>query len=379
MLYAEGMDDQLPEDWTVLRQWLPENLEELAKGSGFMRRARGLQDVEVWLRLILLHAGGGLSLEQTVMRARELGLAKISGVALHKRLLKAGPWLRQLTGALLTKRALPRRAEQDWRRDIVVVDATSVHEPGSTGTDWRVHYRVRLSDLECDYYELTDAHDGESLGRHDFKPGQIVLADRGYCHRAGAAHVLAKEAELVLRLHPRAFPLEDGAGGAIDLCRWTKKITSARAQERAVWFRQGKSRHQLRLCAIRKSRTATLRAQKKQREKASRMGRTLEPESVELAAYVLVLTSLPAPLWPTTRVLNLYRHRWQVELVFKRLKSLLGLGHLPKTNDQSARAWMQAKILTALLIERAMHEARFFSPWGLPLAGEPLGTVPRSA
>src|SRR5450755_2727568 len=146
MFYAEGMDDQLPEDWTVLRQWLPDNLAELARESGFMQRARGLQDAEVWLRLILLHAGGGLSLEQTVMRARELGLAKISGVALHKRLLKAGPWLRQLTGALLAKRTLPRSAGEDWRRDIVVVDATSVHEPGSTGTDWRVHYRVRLSD-----------------------------------------------------------------------------------------------------------------------------------------------------------------------------------------------------------------------------------------
>jgi hypothetical protein len=116
------------------------------------------------------------------------------------------------------------------------------------------------------------------------------------------------------------------------------------------------------LCAIRKSRTATLRAQKRQREKASRMGVQVDPEAAALAEYVLVLPSLPAKPWPADRVLRLYRCRWQVELVFKRLKSLLGLGHLPKTNDQSARSWMQAKILTALLIERAMYEARFFPP-----------------
>lgn len=345
----------------MLREWLPDNLEQLAKESGFMQRARGVQDPEIWLRLILLHAGGGLSLEQAVVRASELGLAQVSAVALHKRLLRAGPWLQKLTGAMLAQQPIPRQREA-WREDFVVVDATSVHEPGSTGTDWRVHYRVRLSDLQCDGYELTDETGGETLARHPFRAGQIVLADRGYCHRRGVAHVLDCSAHLVVRLHPTAFPLEDAAGASIDLLAWSKKTTRLRANERAVWFRYENRRYPLRLCAIRKSRTATLRAQKRQREKASRMGVQVDPEAAALAEYVLVLTSLPAKPWPADRVLRLYRCRWQVELVFKRLKSLLGLGHLPKTNDQSARSWMQAKILTALLIERAMYEARFFSP-----------------
>jgi len=66
-------------------------------------------------------------------------------------------------------------------------------------------------------------------------------------------------------------------------------------------------------------------------------------------------------------VLNIYRYRWQVELVFKRLKSLLELGEVPKQKEESARAWMQGKIITAMLVERAMKEARFFSPWGFEL------------
>jgi IS4 transposase len=56
--------------------------------------------------------------------------------------------------------------------------------------------------------------------------------------------------------------------------------------------------------------------------------------------------------------------RWQIELVFKRLKSLLRLGHVPKKNDLSALAWIQAKLLIALIIERLSVEARFFPPWG---------------
>ena len=76
-----------------------------------------------------------------------------------------------------------------------------------------------------------------------------------------------------------------------------------------------------------------------------------------------MLTSLP-PEFTCSQVLELYRSRWQVELAFKRLKSLMAAGHVPKSDDDSARAWMQAKLLTALLMERLLLEAKIFSPWG---------------
>ena len=58
-------NDSLPEEWAILRRWLPEDLDERARRLGFMQRARGLQDAERWLRLILMHVAGGFSLEQT--------------------------------------------------------------------------------------------------------------------------------------------------------------------------------------------------------------------------------------------------------------------------------------------------------------------------
>ena len=88
-----------------------------------------------------------------------------------------------------------------------------------------------------------------------------------------------------------------------------------------------------------------------------------------MAEYVVVLTSLNPRQLSSLHALSLYRGRWQVELVFKTLKQLLGIGDLAKYDPDSARAWMQAKLLTALLIERLEREARFFSPWGFPLLG----------
>src|SRR2546427_11690042 len=94
-------DMAMPEEWEILRRWLPADLSQRARETGFMQRARGLQDAECWLRLVLRHVAGGLSLEQTVVRARALGLAQGTSVALFKRLRKAEGWLAELTRYML--------------------------------------------------------------------------------------------------------------------------------------------------------------------------------------------------------------------------------------------------------------------------------------
>jgi len=357
------------ESWEILERFLPDNLQQSAREHGAFRRARGeIKSASVLLRLILLHVAGGLSLEQAVVRARENKLVKISAVGLFKRLRSAGPWLAWLTAQLV------KELSKDWDdalwkgRPIRVLDATDIEEPGPTGTDWRLHYSLRLPQLSCDFLELTDVHGGETLKRLPVDKGDIVLCDRGYSHRAGVAQVLAQEADVVVRLNSGAFPLEDEQGQPLDLVKRVEKLKVGQASEWPVWFVHQGQRHRLRLCVLRKSQVATAQAQRKAEKKARKKGQEVRPETLKLAAFVLVLTSLPAS-WGTLLILELYRVRWQVELAFKRLKQLLAAGHVPKTTDASSRAWLQAKILTAVLIEHMIHAGRFFSPWGYRLSG----------
>jgi hypothetical protein len=120
------------------------------------------------------------------------------------------------------------------------------------------------------------------------------------------------------------------------------------------------------LHAVRKSATA---AEKAKEELRKERGEGVQAQTLELAEYVVVLTSLNPKVVSGSHVLALYRGRWQIELVFKRLKSLLGVGELAKYDTDSAKAWLQAKLLTALLMERLEREAFLFSPWGYPLVG----------
>src|SRR3989304_6993285 len=192
-------ENPVDESWEILQQFLPDNLEQSAREYGAFRRARGeIRSASVLLRLILLHVAGGLAREQAVLGARENKLVKISAVALFKRLRGAGPWLTWLTEELV------KALSKDWDdamwkgRPIRVLDATDIEEPGPTGTDWRLHYSLRLPQLSCDFLELTDVHGGETLKRLPGGKGDIVLCDRAYSNRPGVAQILARQADVVV-------------------------------------------------------------------------------------------------------------------------------------------------------------------------------------
>src|SRR5438309_7848819 len=169
-------------EWKVIRSLLPEGWEDLAREKGALRRARGV-NAETLLRLILMHAAGGLSLRSTVLRAQQWKMAKISDVALFKRLRGSESWLRSINTRLLKDSRFCASLDEvpaKWR--MRAIDATSVMEPGATGTSFRIHYSLKLPDLYCDFFELTTDKGAEDFDRFPVSQGDVLLADRGYNH-----------------------------------------------------------------------------------------------------------------------------------------------------------------------------------------------------
>lgn len=371
------------EEWKVLASFLPKDWRELAKEKRAMRRARGeIASPEVLLQVLLLHVSTGLSLVQAAARARIQGLASISDVALLKRLRSSEEWLRELARQMFeTSRFSRAAARGPGGRRLRAVDATTVEEPGATGTDWRVHFSINLPEMRCDFYEVTDSKGAETYKRVPVQAGDIILGDRGYCQREGVARVLRQQGDVIVRLHSTNFPLLSTDGKTpFELLPHLRRLRDCQPEEWAVQFKGDKKMWPARLCAIRRSQTAAELAKRAVLRRANRKQVKVRPETLEFAEYVYVLVTIPRDVIDTCEVLDLYRARWQIELCFKRFKSLLRLGHVPKRNDESARAWIEGKLLTVLLIERLVDEARFFSPWGFDLsATKPLARVPRSA
>lgn len=356
------------DDWEVLKSFLPDGWEVQAKALGAFQRGRKVKDAESLLRLLLIHVAGDCSLRMTALRAEQAGLCDVSDVAVLLRLRASADWLEWMVSELTRRRltGLPEDLQQDgWR--LCVADSTSLHEPGGAGTAWRIHYLLEFPSLGCIEQHVTDVHTGESLEMFDLGAGQLVLADRNYGRRGQIAYVVTQGADVVARLGLTALPLYGAGGERFDLLAHLRTLTVGEPGDWPVHFTDADKGIAGRVCAVRKGQAAAQRERERIQHVARRKGHRVSPEALEAAGYIFVFTSLPPSVPPET-VLELYRARWQVELAFKRLKSLLHVDRLKNQDPRAARAWIAAKLLVALLIEDLLTAAHKFSPWGYALA-----------
>ncbi len=98
-------------------------------------------------------------------------MAEVSDVAILKRLRASETWLQRLATSL----AIPMSAPASRFR-LCAVNATVISEPGSTGTDWRLHYMLEMPSLTCTHFELTDVKGDESLSRFPVRDGDLLIA-----------------------------------------------------------------------------------------------------------------------------------------------------------------------------------------------------------
>ena len=358
------------ENWKVLVSLFPPEWQKMAWRSGAVQRLRGLPSSDVLLRMLLLHVARGYSLRETVVRAKLANWADISDVALLKRLRNSEEWLRLLCIELLREN-VAYHFEEAIGPTIRIVDGTIVREPGKTGSQWRILYSIRLPSLVCDFFEVTATigeGSGESLNRLPVGPHELILADAGYCSIAGIEYVCQNGADVLVRVNPQSFVAYSAYGRRISLLPRLRTLSKVgQFGEWRVVLHGQDSAFAGRLCAVRKSDCAIQQAHRRLQRKASKKQVITRPGTFEFAKYVIVFTTRSSG--STSGVLRSYRMRWQIELEFKRLKSLAQLGHVPKHDDRSSRACLYGKTAChapGTKIDR--HRARHF-PLGLPTPG----------
>jgi hypothetical protein len=260
-----------------------------------------------------------------------------------------------------------QRGEQGIRTPLRLraVDSTSISGPASTGTDWRVHYAINLDTLDCDWHEITDKHGGEALARTPMCAGDVMLADRNYLSPAGLAAAHAAGASMIVRLRWRHLELHDRAGSPFRALGHCRRMRVGEVRDWPVTAMDDAGRPIAgRVVAIRLSKLLAAQSQRRSERRAARKAQKVNPKTIEAANYVMVFTTLTRETAGAEEILQMYRCRWQIELAFKRLKQLVGLGRLPHRDARAARTWLQSKLVAALLVERFLANARTLSPWG---------------
>lgn len=356
------------EDWDVVKSFFPKNWRWLAGRTKVLKGLRKDKDPEQILRSLLIHLGCGYSLRETSVRIRQEKIADLSDVALLKRLKKSKDWLHGLCVSLLRESAKPEKRIRG--REFRLFDSTTIKEQGKTGSLWRIHYSMKIPSLRCDFFRLTPAKgkgNGDSLLQYPMNSGDYIIADRGYCHSKSLHYASSKGAYVCIRVNQHNLKLSDPSGHDFSLLTELENILG-RVGNIGEWdvLHPGENDKCVtgRICAIRKSAEATRKAQKKLREAAAKEGRKLQPETLLFARYIILFTTFPKSEFSAEMVLDGYRFRWQIELIFKRFKQLAQLGHLPKRDEVSVEAWLYGKLFVAILTQRIVDYANALSPWG---------------
>jgi hypothetical protein len=337
-------------DWSVIEAALPPGWRELAVQMKLIRpnlpKHMGTKVTEIGqvLRLVLYQVATNSGLELSTAVFAAAGLLTLSFVALHKWMKKLAPYLERLLAQMVMGEHAVFAPERWAGYELVIADASAVCRPGAKQTTARVHFALRLTDLRAVEVHVTDNTEGETLRRFHPDAGQLWLLDRVYANPPGVGWAVHRKADVLVRYNRGALPLYDRRGCPLDVADCTRKLRKpgrARDWEAFVHLDDG-TKIRGRLCAVRLPQDKVEQAKDRIRRE---QGADATDETMAMAAFVLVFTTVPRARMVCDVVLALYRARWQVELDFKRSKSLTGLDRLPNFLPETIASWIYAKLL----------------------------------
>jgi Transposase DDE domain len=352
-----------------LLQDLPPETAPMAREFKAFVRAKKVRTPEQLLRLVFLYCGLDKPLREVAGIFTVL-YESITDQAVAERLRACGPWVQAML-----RRMLPLSSVDTLPAGLrfVVIDASSIQAPGATGTDHRLHIAMDLLSLQFIESLVTDVHTGETLKHFTLRRGDVAVTDRGYAQCQGMSEAIKQGAELIVRLNPFSVVLYDAVGAPLELCAALKRQHTDTIRTLAVTLRSASGQHEVRgwVHAYRLTAEQANRARHKCRQRQKKG--PPNAQSLFLAGWVLVFTTLPLTVLSAQTIMALYRCRWQVEIAIKRWKSVLDVDALrAKATSPLAEVWLHGKLLYALMLERRMRR-RLGERWGW-LDQERLGT-----
>ena len=333
-----------------LLEMLPNGYEEAAHKTGAIERKREIKTAYDLLRLVFLYVAYGLSHLEISVTAKMKGIAQISDVGFMKRFAKCGElieWLLENLNPLATAHySKPKKFE---KYDIKALDASVVTSGGKARITHRLHFAIDIFLLKSDQYKITSQKIGESLSNFMVKAKDLFLGDRAYGTKTSMEHCLEGGGNFIFRIRRNAFDIYDKNSNKIDLIKKLNGIKKNKTLGLKCFFLSSDGKFvPIRICAMIKPKD---------------VNENPEDDTDIMNNFIVLTTSILSNQISARDILELYRLRWQVELYFKRLKSLMGFGDIPNKTEANIKIWLNAKLAVAIMLE-IMTAQVDFSPTG---------------
>lgn len=209
---------------------------------------------------------------------------------------------------------------------------------------------------------LTDHHTSETLTWFTPECGDLVIADRYYAKAKQLTHVVGCGADVIVRRGITGCRVVHPDGRKFDLNTTLETISTDETRDLPVLVPVDDGAPIRARLIIRHMGEHAAQAQQRARRKAAKAGQKAHAKRLKAAQYCMLLTTLTAETASADDVLALYRLRWQIEIAFKRLKSLVGLADLQAKEPRLTRSCLYAKLILALLREDVLQDVLDSSP-----------------
>lgn len=337
-------------------QVLPPDTQELAYKFQSFTRSRKVRTPFELLRLVFMYCAVDLTLRDTASDFTLLQ-QKISDTAVKKRLLACTPWVRALLQKMLSSHQF-QQCKNGGR--LLLTDGSVIAGPGAKGVDWRIHIVIDLFRLEFVHFEVTDDKNAESLQKVPISPGDIVLADRGYCRQVPLLSVVEAGGHALLRAMLKTVFLDPKSKEQISLVEELKKRENAQCASFRVLFAGHKSKKHVEGWIHAQRLPKEIADKKRRKTRAHRKKKCKgEPkkETLYMAGWIVIFCTVPPEELAPGEALELYKFRWQVELSIKRLKSLLHLSEIRcRKGSALGELWLLGKLLYAICLEKKLRK-----------------------
>ena len=207
---------------------------------------------------------------------------------------------------------------------VYAADATDVPQEGRQNIVMRIHTQLSLNNHAGVRMRITDNHTAENISLLPIETRSLYLADRAYGKARQMAHLADNQADFIIRITPNRLKvyIDKECRQPIDFPSLLSEPISSFSLH--AFFRYGGHTYPVRVIGEKLPDEKQNDAEKRVRRKAAKNRCTLRESTILFSKWLIVVSSVDDTA-TDREILMTYRQRWQIELLFKRSKTLLGL------------------------------------------------------
>jgi hypothetical protein len=294
----------------------------------------------------------------------------LSKVALHKRFNSRS--LDFLKKVLAQQMALKLDIEpgSNWApfSRVLIVDSSKFAMPkqymdaypgfgGARGLSamMNIQYCFDLKNGDWENLELTKAtandqsYSKKTLDR--IGEGELHIRDLGYVTTGYMAKIVSKQSFFLNRLHPHLVPVQCNTGKPISWATLYQKMQQNKntLMETMVRIGKGTAAFECRLIAVPVPEQVWAERIRKAQKQAKSHNSILSDEYKVRCRFSLFITNTTNDVLKAADIIQLYRLRWQIELIFKAWKSILDIHKVKAVKKERLECQLIAKFIWILL------------------------------